>query len=67
MTPEQILERYGTYYNFYKETGMSASSLCNWMRWGYVPEASQYKLERITNGALKTEWTNSKKEEVNNG
>lgn len=38
-------------------TKMSSSTLGNWLRWGYVPEDAQYKLERLTKGELKTEWT----------
>jgi hypothetical protein len=56
MIPNDVLEKYGSYYNFRKETGMSASSLFNWITWGYVPENSQYKLERLTNGELKAKW-----------
>ncbi len=36
---------------------MSVSTLGNWLKWGFIPEDSQYRLERLTNGALKTEWT----------
>ena len=57
MKPEDVLKVYRTKYNFHKETGMAASSLGNWLKWGYIPEAAQYKLERITNGKLKTEWS----------
>jgi hypothetical protein len=57
MKPEDVLAKYGTLYNFRKETGMSASSLFNWLKWGFVPEASQYKIERMTHGKLRTEWT----------
>ena len=57
MTPDDVLKKYGSQYNFHKETGMSHRSLGHWLKWGYVPENSQYKLERITKGELKTEWT----------
>lgn len=59
MKPSEVLEKYGSLYKFSKATGMSASSLFNWLKWGFVPEASQYKLERITNGELKTEWSSN--------
>lgn len=32
-------------------------SLRNWIKWGYIPEGSQYKLERLSGGQLKTEWS----------
>lgn len=57
LKPEDVKKYYGSQYNFRKETGMSTSTLANWLKWGFVPEASQYKLERITKGKLKTEWT----------
>lgn len=57
MTPEDVCKYYKNSYQFHKITGMSHASLRNWVKWGYVPEASQYKLERITNGELKTQWT----------
>lgn len=57
MKPIDVRKFYGSLYKFHKETGMSRSSLGNWIKWGFVPEASQYKLERLTKGGLKTEWT----------
>ena len=57
MTPEEIKKYYRTNYNFEKETGISANTLANWLKWARVPKESQYKLERITNGLFKTEWT----------
>lgn len=55
MKPQEILNHYGTMYRFHKETGIAASSLGNWIKWGYVPEMAQYKLEHITNGLFKAE------------
>lgn len=57
MTPKKVLRHYGTAYRFGKETGMSPTTLRNWLKWGFVPEDSQYKLERLTEGELKTQWT----------
>lgn len=55
MKPEDVKAYYGSQYMFRKKTGMSANTLGNWLKWGYVPEDAQYKLERITNGELKIE------------
>lgn len=55
--PEDVKAYYKSQYNFRKETGMSTSTLANWLKWGRVPEDAQYKLERLTGGKLKTEWT----------
>lgn len=60
MTPKQVKKYYGTCANFNEQTGMSGTTLCNWLKWGYVPEAAQYKLERITEGFLTTQWTKKK-------
>lgn len=57
MKPQDVLEFYGNGYKFRKATGMSDRSLVNWLKWGYIPEGSQHKLERLSKGALKTEWT----------
>ncbi len=57
MTPEDVKKYYVTAYNFSKHTKMSANSLHNWIKWGYVPEGSQYKIERLTKGVLKTDWS----------
>ena len=55
--PQDVKDYYGSLYNFRKVTGMSTATLANWLKWGYVPEDAQYKVERLTNGKLKTEWT----------
>lgn len=57
MTPQHVKDYYGSQYRFRKETGMSTSTLGNWLKWGYVPEDAQYRLERLTDGRLKTQWS----------
>jgi hypothetical protein len=61
MTPNDVLNYFKSQYNFNKVTGMSHSLLAYWIKRGKIPEGAQYKLERITEGALKTDW--SKKDE----
>lgn len=56
MKPKEVKKYFKSLYRFNKETGMSASTLGNWIRWGFVPVTSQLKIERITNGALKADW-----------
>lgn len=63
MTPEDVKKLYGSNYRFAKETGMSPSTLANWLQWGRVPEDAQYKLERITNGKLRVEKVDVRSEE----
>lgn len=55
MSPQEVLEYYRTMYNFSKKTKMSHASLKNWLTWGYVPEGSQYKINRLSRGELKVE------------
>lgn len=60
MTPQDLVKYFKNSYQFHKQTKMSGCSYLNWLKWGYVPEGSQYKIERLTNGALKTEWNKEK-------
>lgn len=59
MTPKEVYDYFGSQYKFHKETGLAQATLHNWLKWGRIPEDAQYKLERITKGKLKTEWTKS--------
>ncbi len=52
MTPQQVKEYFGSIYKFNKATKMSKSSLSNWIKWGYVPVLSQFKLHQLTDGKL---------------
>ncbi len=53
MTPDEVKDYFGSTYKFYKKTGMSKSTLSKWIKKGFVPALSQYKLQAITNGDLK--------------
>ena len=53
MTIEQVIEYYGSGYKFNKATGISYNTLRNWRSYGFIPIASQIRLEKMTNGALK--------------
>jgi hypothetical protein len=55
MTVDEVRKYYGNSYQFKKRTGMSDATFRNWMKRGFIPEESQYKLDRITNGKLKME------------
>lgn len=63
MKPKDVKKYYRSTYNFRKVTGMSSSTLGNWLKWGFVPEDAQYKLERLTKGELKTQWTKKMEDE----
>jgi hypothetical protein len=53
MKPEEVLKHYKSIHYFRKYTGMSASSLWNWLAWGRIPIKSQLKLQQLSKGALK--------------
>lgn len=52
MTPTDVKNHFKSLYRFRKETGMSAATLANWLRWGHVPINAQYRLQQITDGKL---------------
>lgn len=56
MTPQDVKNYYKSGYALRKETGMSAASMGNWLRSGFVPEVSQFKLEVLSGGKLKAEF-----------
>ena len=62
MTPSDVKSFFKTGYNFRKKTGMSDNSMHNWVKWGYVPFASQKHIEKITGGALKAKWNDKELE-----
>lgn len=64
MTPDDVKRYYGNTYRFHKRTKMSGTTLGNWLRWGFVPENAQYKLERLTKGELKTQWTQGNEQDA---
>ena len=61
MFPIQVLKYYKSFYFFNKQTGMSGSSLFNWVKWGYVPYESQIRIQKFTDGILTADWDHSKK------
>lgn len=61
MKPNEVLAFYKSCYHFNQATTMSASSLWNWVKWGYVPFESQKKIETISKGGLKAVWEDAKR------
>ncbi len=55
MKPQDVLEYFGSGYQFGKKSGMTRNSLRNWRKWGFVPIASQIKLQKLTKGVLKAD------------
>ncbi len=61
MKPGEVLEHYKSCHYFNKYTGMSASSLFNWLKWGYIPFESQKRIEEISKGELNAVWEDAKR------
>lgn len=55
MTPAEVKSYYCSTRNFANLTGMTANTLSNWLRWGYIPVSAQKKIEKLTKGKLKTD------------
>ena len=55
MTIDDVLKYYKTSYGLQKITKMSHANINNWKVRGYIPIATQMKLERLSNGALKAD------------
>lgn len=53
MTPQDVLDYFGSMYRLNKETGMSTSNMGYWRKKGYIPIGSQAILHRFTKGKLK--------------
>jgi len=53
MTIEEFKAYYGNGYQFSRRTGLGATSFHSWVARGYIPIASQVRLEKITDGGLR--------------
>ena len=57
MTIGELVDYYGNGYQFKKRTKMSGTVFYNWCRQGYVPIASQFRLQELTDGVLKANFS----------
>ena len=64
MTIDEVLKYFGNQYQFGKKTKMSINSLKNWKVRGYIPIASQVKLELFTKGVLRARFEDLVKHDV---
>lgn len=62
MKIDELISYYKTGYNFEKATSMSSTSYQNWLKWGYIPIVSQFKIEKFTAGVLKADIKHARKE-----
>lgn len=63
MTIDDVLNYYGTSYNMEQCTGMRSTNVPNWKARGYIPIASQMRLERLSEGELTADLSHCNKEE----
>ena len=55
MTPQEVLDHYGTQAEIAKVLGCKQPSVFEWFDKGFVPEGRQYQLELASGGVLKAE------------
>lgn len=55
MTPQQVLDHFGTQAEIARALGCKQPSVAEWFADGKVPEGRQYQIELATNGALRAE------------
>lgn len=55
MTPDQVIEYYGTQRKAAEALGVTQPAISTWLRKGRVPETRQYQIEVRTGGQLKAE------------
>jgi hypothetical protein len=55
MTVDDVKKYFNNGYEFARRTDMCRASYQNWIKRGYIPIATQVRLERITEGGLKAD------------
>ena len=53
MTPEDLLQHYGTQSEIARALGCSQSSVFEWFESGRIPDGRQYQIELATSGMLR--------------
>lgn len=61
MTLDDIRAYFGSGYQFEEKTKMSHVNYIHWRRYGYIPIATQMRLERLTDGGLKASFDHAQK------
>lgn len=56
MTIEELIKYFSNGYEFHIRTGLSRVTYHSWKKKGYIPIASQQKLEELTQGELKADY-----------
>jgi len=52
MKLEEVYKYFGGWYGIYKRVGFAVNTVKNWRRLGYIPVASQFKIQQHTKGEL---------------
>lgn len=56
MTVEELIKYFNNGYEFNVRTGLSRTTYHSWKKKGYIPIASQQRLEELTSGELKADY-----------
>ncbi len=62
MKLKEAVDYFGNMYRLAKECGISLSTPYSWRKRGYIPFESQYKIQEITNGKLRCNLKDCKRE-----
>ena len=60
MTIDEIKNKYGSMYKFFKEVGLSQGYYTQFKRLGFIPIKTQERIELLTNGNLKANYAHCK-------
>lgn len=55
MTPQQVIEHFGSQTKTARALGLAQSTVAGWIVDGEVPEARQYQIEMATRGLLRAD------------
>jgi DNA-binding transcriptional regulator YdaS (Cro superfamily) len=55
MTPEHVINYYGTQTEAGRQLGLAQSTVAEWKQRGRIPYLRQLDIERVTKGKLKAE------------
>ena len=61
MTIDEIKEKYGTLYMFFKKYGLSEGYYGEFKRYGFIPIKTQEKIQRLTNGEFTADYSHCKR------
>lgn len=55
MTPQEVIQHFGTQVKAAQALGIKQSSVAGWIKNGVVPEGRQYQIQLLTGGQLRAD------------